>query len=117
MITKVNDILSRFRNCFSRKSSFNWFVIIIIGFIVRLDHNGVSSVIRWLNLAPNKYTSLLLFFRASSWNLMEIQQKWWQIVLSYCPIITIDGRYLIAGDGIKIARESKKIPGVKRLHQ
>ena len=117
MIPEINNILSQFRNCFSRASSFNWFVITIIGFIVRLDHHGVSSIIRWLNLDPGKYTSLLLFFRASSWNLKEIQQRWWQIVLSYCPVITINGRCLIAGDGIKIAREAKKMPGVKRLHQ
>ncbi len=117
MIKEINDILSQFRSCFSRESSFNWFVITVVGFIVRLDHHGVSSVIRWLNLDPGKYTSLLFFFRASSWNLKEIQQKWWQIVLNTCPIIAIKGRYLIVGDGIKVAKEAKKMPGVKRLHQ
>jgi len=98
MIKEINDILSQFRSCFSRESSFNWFVITVIGFIVRLDHHGVSSVIRWLNLDPGKYTSLLFFSRASSWNLKEIQQKWWQIVLNTCPIITIKGRYLTLVD-------------------
>ncbi len=117
MIPEINNILSQFRICFSRASSFNWFVITVIGFIVRIDHHGVSSVIRWLNLDPSKYTSLLLFFRASSWNLKEIQQKWLQIVLTHCPAITINGRHLIVGDGIKIAKEAKKMPGVKRLHQ
>jgi len=117
MIKKISSILVQFRSCFSRASSFNWFVITVIGFIVRLDHHGVSSVIRWLNLDPGKYTSMLLFFRASSWDLKDIQQKWWQIVLATCPVITINGRYLIAGDGIKIAKEAKKMPGVKRLHQ
>ena len=117
MIKELSIILLQFRDCFSRTSSFNWFVITIMGFIVRLDHHGVSSVVRWLNLDPGKYTSLLLFFRASSWNLKCIQQKWWQIVLAKCPAITINGRYLIAGDGIKISKEAKKMPGVKRLHQ
>ncbi len=110
MIKEINDILSQFRSCFSRESSFNWFVITVVGFIVRLDHHGVSSVIRWLNLDPGKYTSLLFFFRASSWNLKEIQQKWWQIVLNTCPIIAIKGRYLIVGDGIK---KPKKCQGLK----
>lgn len=117
MITEISNILSQFRSCFSRASSFNWFVITIMGFIVRLDHHGVSSVIRWLNLDPGKYTSLLFFFRASSWNLKKIQQKWWQIVQARCPVITIKGRYLLVGDGIKVAKEAKKMPGVKRLHQ
>lgn len=117
MIKELSIILLQFRDCFSRTSSFNWFVITVMGFIVRLDHHGVSSVVRWLNLDPDKYTSLLLFFRASSWNLKSIQEKWWQIVLTKCPTITINGRYLIAGDGIKISKEAKKMPGVKRLHQ
>ena len=117
MIKEVSIILSQFRDCFSRTASFNWFAITVIGFIVRLDHHGVSSMIRWLNLDPGKYTSLLLFFRASSWNLKNIQQKWWRIVRARCPAITINGRHLIVGDGIKIAKEAKKMPGVKRLHQ
>ena len=117
MIREISKLLSQFKNCFSRTSSFNWFAITIMGFFVRLDHHGVSSMIRWLNLAPDKYTSLLLFFRASSWNLNEIQKKWQQIALAKCPTVKIGGRYLIAGDGIKIAKEAKKIPGVKRLHQ
>jgi len=117
MIKELNKILSQFRDCFSRTASFNWFIITIMGFIVRLDHHGVSSVIRWLNLDPAKYTSFLLFFRASSWNLKGIQQKWWKIVQASCPAITINGCHLIAGDGIKISKEAKKIPGVKKLHQ
>ena len=117
MIKELSIILLQFRDCFSRTASFNWFVITVMGFIVRLDHHGVSSVVRWLNLDPDKYTSLLLFFRASSWKLKNIQQKWWQIVLTRSPAITIDGRHLIAGDGIKISKEAKKMPGVKRLHQ
>lgn len=43
--------------------------------------------------------------------------RWWQIVLSGCPLVKIDGRLLLAGDGIKISKEAKKMPGVKKLHQ
>jgi len=32
-------------------------------------------------------------------------------------LITVDNRYLIAGDGIKISKEAEKMPAVKRLHQ
>ena len=73
MIREISKILSQFKNCFSRTAPFNWFAIIIMGFFVRLDHHGVSSMVRWLNLEPSKYTSLLLFFRTSSWNLKKIQ--------------------------------------------
>jgi hypothetical protein len=50
MINEISTILSMFRECFSRKAAFHWFVIVIMGFILRLDHHGVSSIIRWLGL-------------------------------------------------------------------
>ena len=117
MIKEISDILIQFTGCFRRVAAFNWFVIIIMGFIIRLDHHGVTSMIRWLGLKSSLYTALLSFFRASSWDLHCIQQRWWQIVLSYCPLLTVDGRFLIAGDGIKVAKEAEKMPAVKKLHQ
>lgn len=117
MISEISQILQKFRSCFSRPAAFEWFVIVIIGFIVRIDHYGVSSFVRWLGIKPARYTSLLAFFRASSWQLKDIMPRWWQIVLSTCPLVEIDGRLLLAGDGIKISKEAEKMPGVKRLHQ
>lgn len=42
---------------------------------------------------------------------------WQGIVWSCCDLITVDGRYVLCGDGIKIAKEGQKMPGVKKLHQ
>ncbi len=117
MINQISRILVQFENCFSRNASFCWFVVIIMGFIIRLDHYGVTSIIRWLGLEPSLYTSLLGFFRAKSWKIKDILQCWHHIVWSYCPLITIDDRYLLCGDGIKISKEAQKMPGVKKLHQ
>jgi len=117
MIEEISLILLQFRDCFSRPAAFNWFVIVIMGFIVRIDHHGVTSMIRWLGLKPCLYTALLSFFRTSSWHLKCIQQRWWQIVLSHCPLLKVANRYLIAGDGIKVSKEAEKMPGVKKLHQ
>jgi len=108
MINEISLILESFRTCFSRKAAFNWFVIIIMGFIIRLDHHGASSFIRWLALKPSHYTALLSFFRAPSWQLKTILHQWWQVVFSRCPLITVDNRYLIAGDGIKISKEAER---------
>jgi hypothetical protein len=117
MIEEISLMLLPFRDCFTRSAAFNWFVIIIIGFIIRVDHHGVTSIIRWLGLKPSLYPALLSFFRTSSWQLEGIQQRWWQTVQSYCPLVTIDNRYLIAGDGIKVSKEAEKMPAVKKLHQ
>jgi hypothetical protein len=117
MIREISHILESFRPCFKRGAAFNWFVTIVFGFMVRIDHCGVSSFVRWLGLKPALYTTILSFFRASSWCLQDILQRWWQIVLETCPLPKIDGRIMLAGDGIKISKEAEKMPAVKRLHQ
>lgn len=117
MIDHISRILQAFSPCFSRKAAFNWFVVIIFGLIVRIDHCGVSSFIRWLGISPSLYTTLLAFFRADSWNLNTITCQWLSIVIGHCPLPKIDNRLLLAGDGIKISKEAEKMPGVKRLHQ
>lgn len=80
MIGEISFILLLFQDCFSRVAAFNWFVVIIMGFIVRLDH-GVTSMIRWLSLDSSLYTAMLSFFQASSWQLSRIQQRWQQILV------------------------------------
>lgn len=117
MISHVSRILAGFRHCFSRKAAYNWFVVVVFGFIVRLDHCGVSSFVRWLGIRQELYTALVSHFRAKSWCLSAIMKRWWHIVLENCPIIQIDGRLLMAADGIKISKEAEKMPAVKRLHQ
>jgi len=117
MIKEVSRILEQFKPCFNRNGAFHWFVVSIFGFMIRLDQYGVSSFVRWLGLGPQLYTSLLWFFRASSWRLRSIMHRWWNVVLGSCPLVEIDGRLLLAGDGIKISKEAEKMPGVKKLHQ
>jgi hypothetical protein len=117
MIGEVCEILMAFRRCFRRTASFHWFAIFVFGFLTRLDHHGVTSMIRWLGLNPKLYVTSLNFFRASSWNLVDIKRRWLEIILAHCPAVTVGGAYLMIGDGIKVAKEAKKMPGVKKLHQ
>jgi hypothetical protein len=117
MIREISAILADFRSCFTRLAAFNWFVTVVFGFIVRIDLCGASAFVRWLGIEPSLYTAMLSFFRTSSWQLKAISQRWCQIVMQRCPLPTIDGRLLLAGDGIKICKEAEKMPAVKRLHQ
>jgi len=117
MIKEISRILESFRPCFTRTAAFNWFCTVVFGFIVRIDLCGASSFVRWLGLKPELYTAMLSFFRASSWQLSSILKQWWHIVLERCPLPEIDGRLMLAGDGIKISKEAEKMPAVKRLHQ
>ena len=117
MIKEISRILESFRPCFTRTAAFNWFCTVVFGFIVRIDLCGASSFVRWLGLKPELYTAMLSFFRASSWQLSSILKQWWHIVLERCSLPEIDGRLMLAGDGIKISKEAEKMPAVKRLHQ
>ena len=117
MIGHISHILEAFRPCFTRTAAYHWFVTVVFGFIVRIDRCGASSFIRWLAIKPTRYTAMLSFFRAKSWQLDTIMPRWWQIVLQRCLPVHIDGRLVLAGDGIKVSKEAEKMPGVKRLHQ
>lgn len=117
MIEKIEPILFQCQSCFSNKLAFNWSIIVIAGFMIRFDHHGLSSIIRWLFLEPHHYDSLCHFFRSKSWSLEKLLAKWTSLVLAYYPIPEFNGRPLLIGDGIKICKESTKMPGVKKLHQ
>jgi len=117
MFQIIESVLSEFRNCFSRQSSFAWFSIVIVGFIVRFDHLGASSFIRWLFLNPQWYDPMLHFFRAGSWVLSDLVAHWIKIVAARYPVVEINGRALLVGDTIKIGKEAQKMPAVTTLHQ
>lgn len=117
MLKLLDNIIVEFRCCFSRQAAFYWFVIVIMGFIIRFDHHGVSSFIRWLFINPEYYETLLQFFRASSWSIDGILSRWTVLVINLYPLIKFNDRILLIGDGIKICKEAKRMPAVKRLHQ
>ena len=51
-----------FRGCFNREITFHWFVVIVVGFMLRCDHAGITSIIRTLGLEPGGYEALVHFF-------------------------------------------------------
>ncbi|OGT49979.1 MAG: hypothetical protein A3E82_02555 [Gammaproteobacteria bacterium RIFCSPHIGHO2_12_FULL_38_11] len=103
----------------SRKRTFFWFVAILIGFTIKFDSLGVTSLARGAGVTSIHYTSMLNFFNSTAVNLEMLQSIWINIVFGKfsSTIIRINGRCIIAGDGIKIGKEGKKMPGVKWLHQ
>mgnify|MGYP000054456605 CR=1 FL=1 len=113
----LNDILCEFRICFTRKASYEWFVVSVISFMMGSDCTGVTSVIRKLVLNPKHDESILHFFHSSAWDIHILWNKWGRIVKKHAPLIQVEGYTVLAGDGIKQPKEAKKMPGVKRHHQ
>ena len=121
----TNDKLMQFQDCFSRKAALKWFVIIIIGLIVRTDHLGVTSIIRALSINPRFYESIIHFFHSDSWEIENIRLKWIHIVAKTKLFYRICGKPLLIGDGVKqtwppgqcseAEREGNRRRGVKCL--
>ncbi len=106
-----------FRECFRRKATFRWFVLLVIAFILRDDHLGVTSVIRTFVLEAPKYYGALHFFRSTAWVTETVRQKWYKIVLESGKAVKVNGKTILAGDGVKQGKEGRRMPGVKKLHQ
>jgi hypothetical protein len=117
MIKYMNDILSSFRDGFSRIAAFEWFVVIVVGLMVRTDTLGVTSIVRDLALDPRHYESMIHFFRSSAWSLESVRLAWQEVIGRLAPLMRVRGRVVLVGDGMKQAKEGRRMPGVKKLHQ
>jgi hypothetical protein len=111
-------LVNSFKPACSRQQTFFWFIVILIGFSLQSDFLGVTSLARGAGLLPNYYTCLLHFFDSDAVDLSHLRRAWITIIFSrFTSLVKINGRYVIVGDGIKIGKEGKKMPGVKWLHQ
>jgi hypothetical protein len=107
------------RSAFSRNRTFLWFALCVAGMTVRKDLAGVSSIVRSLGLQEYLYDRLLDCFHSSAITLDRLTVLWVGLIRRCCAgyLLTINGRLVILGDGIKASKAGKKMPAVKKLHQ
>jgi len=113
----IDETLKRFRECFKCEAAYKWFVIIVVGLMLRNDHLGLTSIIRELGINPQHYESMLHFFKASSWKIGSIIDCWVKIVSKSGLIHRVHGKPLMIADGVKESKEGRKMPCVKKLKQ
>ena len=102
----------------SRLSTFLWFATSVVGFSIRTEHLGVTSIVRAIGLEERFYHHLLDNFHSKAIKLDKMTALWTQTVLRLFPRkLQVNGRLVLVGDGIKIGKRGKKMPAVKRLHQ
>jgi hypothetical protein len=90
----------------------------LAGRTIRKDLLGVTSMVRALGLQPACYDRLLDFFHSPALDLNQLTRAWSALVFRVHPgILRVHGRPVLAGDGIKVAKAGRKMPGVKKLHQ
>lgn len=117
MLKFIENLLSEFRSCFSRSRTYEWFLVIVSALLVRWDSLGVTSFIRALSLDHRLYETILHFFRSSAYRTADLKRCWHKIVHRHAPLIRIGSRPLLIGDGCKVCKESRRMPGVKKLCQ
>jgi hypothetical protein len=117
MFKLIDSILQQFQICFKRKNTFAMFVIIVLGMMLRSDLRGVTSFVGYLHIKPKYYRSLLNFFRSNAYKLQNLKSWWLTIVMQKIQPVIHDDRIIIIGDHIKVTKEGKHMPGVKKHHQ
>ncbi|MDO5134199.1 MAG: transposase [Eubacteriales bacterium] len=117
MLRFIEDILLSFRGCFSRRAAFHWFVLVVTGFLFRGDQLGVTSIIRDLSLDPACYELLIHFFHSDAWEPSRIRKKWYEVLAGKAPRWKVNGKTVLAGDGVKQYKEAFYMAGVKKLFQ
>jgi len=95
-----------------------WFATVVVGMMVRSDLLGVTSIIRALNLRPKLYDPLRKHFHSKAIKLDQLTVLWARTVQRlFSNPVRFNGRLILVGDGIKIPKRGKQMPGVKLLHQ
>ena len=107
----------KLRKACSRKATFYWMAIALIGFSTRPDKAGVTSLVRATFLKSKFYPSLLHFFNSSALKVHRLTACWISLVLKlFRPVLYLDHLVLLL-DGVKVSKEGRKMPAVKKLHQ
>jgi hypothetical protein len=102
----------------ARTRTFLWMALCLAGMTTRKDLAGVSSIVRALGLQKTCYNRLLDLFHSPALDLDKLTRAWCALVFRLHPsILRVNGRSVLVGDGIKVAKSGRKMPGVKKLHQ
>ena len=111
-------LICQLRPACARSRAFLWMALCLAGMTVRTEMMGVTSIVRALGLKAACYDRLLDFLHSPGLDLNQLTQAWCALVFRIHPgILRINGRVVLVGDGLKVAKAGRKMPGVKKLHQ
>ncbi|MEJ2326085.1 MAG: transposase [Chromatiaceae bacterium] len=112
------EVILLLQPAFSRWRTFVWFTVCVAGLSVRAEKLGVTSIVRALGLDGKYYDNLLDNLHSTGVKLDALSATWAKAVLRVFPgLVRVNGRLVLVGDGIKVGKQGRKMPGVKLLHQ
>jgi hypothetical protein len=97
--------------------TFLWMVLALMGLCCRADNAGVTSFVRVLNFRGQAYHRFLHLFHSTALNLDVLTACWARLCIVLFRPFEVGSRLVCLADGIKAAKEGKRMPAVKQLHQ
>lgn len=117
LYARIEQILRKLRPAFSREVPFEWFVLMMWGLLLGHQPAAVTSYVNGLGLDESCYGAALHWFHSKAFKIDEVCQRWGQWLSSHPAAQRLQGQLVYLGDGIKVGKEGRKMPGVKGLHQ
>lgn len=114
---RLEQIVGELRPVFSREATFRWFVLLVWGVLLNNQPAAITSYVNAIGLSEAYYPQALHWFESSAFSLKLLCQRWAKWLSQHPNCYQINGQRVYVGDGIKVAKEGRKMPGVKRLHQ
>jgi len=114
---RVEQILTALRPVFRRQATVQWFVLLLWGVLLADQAPAVTSYLNALGLSECYYHRALHWFHSSAWQVTDLWQGWGEWVAAPRCTKRLQGQLVYVADGLKVAKEGRKMPGVKRLHQ
>ena len=109
--------VAQLRPACARAATFRWMALVLLGLSIRSDLAGVTSFVRAGGLLPATYRRLLHLFHTPAVRLPQLTELWVRLAMRIFTPLRVGGRPVFVADGLKVAKEGRKMPAVKRLHQ
>lgn len=114
---RLEQILRELRRAFKREATYEWFVLLIWGVILTTQEAAVTSYVNGLGLSEGYYSQALHWFRSQAFEIDELCGVWGEWLREHPNRHELKGQRVYVGDGVKVGKEGRKMPGVKKLHQ
>ena len=101
----------------SRARTFLWMSLALLGLSVRAELGGVTSFVRAGGLAADTYPKLLHLFHSPGLAVDRLTECWIGLTRRLFTPVRVGERLVLVADGLKIPKEGRKMPAVKKLHQ
>lgn len=114
---RLEQIIVKLRPVFSREATFEWFVLLLWGVLLNTQEPTVTSYLNALGMSEGYYHQVLHWFHSSAFYIDDLCYVWGRWLSEHERCHRLNGQRVYVGDGLKVGKEGRKMPGVKRLHQ